>query len=229
MFSIFIAYRQSDAKAWAILLRDALVHAFGDASVFLDQDALQAGPWPDQLRLAVQHCKVMLVVIGRHWLDASDSAGQRRLWAHDDVHRLEIALALAQPGITVLPVRVDGASMPQAADLPAAISALALMQSHQLGESQRRRQADIAAIVDSVALLTGLTPAGPVAPNPPASRGWPVLASTLLLTGAVATLFSRASMRLSVAELAVLLLLAFVASSATRALWRWLTRWRRGA
>ena len=43
MNGIFISYRQDDAKAWALLLRDELARTFGAEHVFLDKDALRAG------------------------------------------------------------------------------------------------------------------------------------------------------------------------------------------
>lgn len=228
VFKIFIAYRQSDAKAWAIVLRDAMARAFGDDNVFMDQDSLQAGPWPDQLQHAVEHSQVMLLVIGRHWLDASDPAGRRRLWLSDDVHRQEIVWGLSQTGVTILPVCVEGAAVPQAAQLPADMSALASMQSLPLGDAQRRRKVDIAAIVHNVATLTGLRPATERTPTAGVAVPWRVLASTLLLTGVVATWFTRSSMRLDISEWLVLLVFAFVASLTLRALWRRVFRQRSG-
>ena len=49
MGGIFISYRQADAKAWAIGLRDDLAKMFGDEQVFLDKDTLQAGNWRDYI------------------------------------------------------------------------------------------------------------------------------------------------------------------------------------
>lgn len=230
LFSIVITYRESDAKAWAIALRDALALAFGDDGVFLDKDGLQAGPWPAQLQQAIRQCRVMLVVIGRHWLDATDDAGVRRLWAAGDVHRQEIELALAQPGVTVMPVRVDGVPMPQAKELPAGLAGLAMLQSQEIGDSQRRRAVDLAKIVADVSSITGLKPLdrhdGAPKPSP---AGWLlVVASALLLTAATATFFSMASMPLKTTEWLVVMLLAIAASFSLRALWRRLSRRRRG-
>ena len=68
MTGIFISYRQADAKAWAISLRDDLAKVFGEDQVFLDKDTLQAGNWRDQITHALDQCKVVLVVIGARWL-----------------------------------------------------------------------------------------------------------------------------------------------------------------
>ncbi|MCC2643712.1 MAG: hypothetical protein K0S45_4125 [Nitrospira sp.] len=59
MAGIFISYRQSDAKAWAIGLRDDLANTFGEDQVFLDKDTLHAGNWREQIH--------------RHWTVAMSS------------------------------------------------------------------------------------------------------------------------------------------------------------
>ena len=68
--AIFIAYRESDAKAYAIAVRDVLEAAFGEDALFLDKDTLTAGAWAPQLSAGIARCRVFVLVIGRHWLDA---------------------------------------------------------------------------------------------------------------------------------------------------------------
>jgi hypothetical protein len=68
-------------------------------------------------------------VIGKAWLTAVDAAGRRRL--DDPADRLEITAALSR-GIKVIPVLVDGASMPSARDLPEPIVSLARHQAIEL-------------------------------------------------------------------------------------------------
>jgi len=52
---------------------------------------------------------VIIVVIGPHWLTASDSSGVRRIDDPNDFVALEIASALTRSAL-VIPVPVDGAS-----------------------------------------------------------------------------------------------------------------------
>src|SRR5262245_55812747 len=118
MSGIFISYRREGGSAWALMLRDDLVRAFGENRVFRDTDTMGPGNWREQINLALERCKVVLVVIGRGWLSATDETGMRRLDRADDVHRQEIATALARSGVTVIPVLVDGATMPRAGELP---------------------------------------------------------------------------------------------------------------
>jgi trehalose/maltose transport system substrate-binding protein len=58
---------------------------------------------------------VLIAVIGKRWLTSSEGEGARRLDNPDDFVRLEIAAALKR-NIRVIPVLVDGASMPLAPD-----------------------------------------------------------------------------------------------------------------
>jgi hypothetical protein len=161
MTGIFISYREQDGKPWALLLRDALAEAFGEDRIFLDKDTLRAGNWREQIQVALDHCTLVLVVIGRQWLAVTDERGQRRVDRLDDVHWQEIALALARPGVTVIPVRVDGAPMPRAEELPADIRALTDQQARELSDSRMRRDVDLKLLMEDIERATGLKPKRP--------------------------------------------------------------------
>jgi hypothetical protein len=77
----------------------------------------------DLLEQRLAECKVMLVLIGPEWLNSRDEQGNRRLDNPDDWVRLEIAQALKRD-ITVIPVRVNGADLPNKAALPEDIRGL---------------------------------------------------------------------------------------------------------
>ena len=111
--------------------------------VFLDKDTLGAGNGREQIEKALAECRVVLVVIGRRWFTITDEAGQRRLDHADDVHRQEIVVALSRDHVTVISVRVDGAAMPHAKDLPKDIRRLTDQQSHELSDSSARRVVDL--------------------------------------------------------------------------------------
>ena len=84
----------------------------------MDVDSLPPGV--DFVRIieeSVGSCDVFVAVIGKNWLFASDEEGRRRLDNPDDFVRLELAFALRR-NIGVIPVLVDGASMPAPRDLP---------------------------------------------------------------------------------------------------------------
>lgn len=119
MRSIFISYRREDSEGQAGRLYEGLSARFGDDRVFMDVAAIRAGrDFRREIEERVASCAVLLVVIGRNWLEARDGAGQRRLDNPADFVRLETASALARQQITVVPVLVGGAHMPEAKDLP---------------------------------------------------------------------------------------------------------------
>jgi TIR domain len=151
----FISYREDDAKPWALLIRDELVQVFGERYVYLDKDALQAGNWRDQLQLALDRCGVVLVVMGKRWLDARDKDGARRLDVPNDVHRQEIATALARKDVTVIPVLVDGSTMPQREELPEDIRALTDQQARSLADRSSHRELDLEVLIRDIERATG--------------------------------------------------------------------------
>lgn len=162
MAGIFISYRQTDSKAWAIGLRDDLAKAFGDDQVFLDKDALGPGNWRDQLQRALERCSVVLVVIGKQWLKIADEQQRPRLSFPDDVHRQEIALALSHKGVTVIPVLVDDAAMPKTEQLPDDIRKLTDQQAFKIGDTKVRRKADLDVLVQGIVAVGGIIVRGPI-------------------------------------------------------------------
>jgi hypothetical protein len=157
MAGMFISYRQADAKAWAIGLRDDLVRAFGDDQVFLDKDTMHAGNWRKQIERALDRCNVVLIVIGPRWLTIADEQNRPRLSLQDDVHRQEVALALSHHTATVIPVLVDDAPMPRAEQLPEDLRGLCDQQAYKLGDTKARRQADLEVLVQTIQAVGGLT------------------------------------------------------------------------
>ena len=134
MSGIFISYRRDDQAGFAGRLADALEARFGADNVFRDIEDIHPG---DDFVVAIdQHLAsvdVMLVLIGPAWLTLSRN-GVRRLDEPDDFVRMEIAAGL-KSGKTVLPVLLDGATMPAEKDLPPSISALARRQAMRLTDA----------------------------------------------------------------------------------------------
>ncbi len=166
MAGIFISYRERDSKGWALSLRDRLVEEFGEARVFLDKDTLKAGKWKDQIEQALGDCNIVLVVIGRGWLNARDDEGRQRLMSDEDVHRREIALALARPDVTVIPVVVDGATMPKPDELPPDIRDLIQQQSRGISDSAAHRKVDLDGLMADIRRVGGFEPKPAPTPGP---------------------------------------------------------------
>jgi hypothetical protein len=159
---VFINYRREDSPGSAGRLYDHLAEEIPAEHLFMDVDAIAPGvDFVNEIEQAVKSCDVLLVIIGRSWLTAVDRQGKRRLDDPDDFVRLEIATALKHD-VRLIPVLVDGATMPAVGDIPRDIQALvrrnAVEISHQRFATDSRHLAH--------ALL-----AGEAAPKPGHERG----------------------------------------------------------
>lgn len=111
-WELFVAYRRSDAPGHAHRVGDGLITYFGKGQVFKDIESLPYGvDFVDFIREKLQRAFVMVVVIGPEW------AKDPRLQDPEDLHREEIRTALER-GLHVVPVLVNGATMPRKDELP---------------------------------------------------------------------------------------------------------------
>jgi CHASE2 domain-containing sensor protein len=129
----FICYRR-DQSGWpARILRDELAARFGESSVFMDLESIDAGQeFPGRIDDAIRGCAAVLVLIGPGWLDARESDGSRRIDDPDDWVRLEIEAGLGRDDAAVVPVLLDGATMPPVEQLPHSIRPLARRNAVEL-------------------------------------------------------------------------------------------------
>src|SRR6266498_3676899 len=126
---ILVSYRRHESSHLAGRLYDRLADRFGEGQVFIDVDTIEPGvDFAEEISRAVATCKVLLAVIGPNWLTEADERGRRRLDDPDDFVRLEIEAALARD-VRVIPVLVEGATMPRADELPPTLAALELRPS----------------------------------------------------------------------------------------------------
>ncbi len=140
MRRIFVSYRRDDSKADAGRICDHLVDRFGKNQVFFDIDTIPPGEdFIQYLRAKVSKCDVLVAVIGKQWLAATDETGTRRLDNPNDFVRLEIAGALKR-NIPVFPILIDGADMPRAQDLPDELASLSRQQAIELRHLGFRQQ-----------------------------------------------------------------------------------------
>jgi len=132
---IFISYRQADSLRVAKNLERLLAAEFGDAHVFRDQVSIEAGErFPETIELWLRSSTAILVVVGPQWLTVTDvRTGGRRIDAPDDLVRKEVEVALElHPKTRVIPVLVDGATMPTARELPPSIENLQLHMAAEI-------------------------------------------------------------------------------------------------
>jgi hypothetical protein len=125
MARIFISYRREDSAGHTGRLHDRLTTRFGRDQVFKDIDSIDPGAdFTQAIKDAMASCDVVIVVIGKQWLTGTDAKGVRRLDNPKDFVRQEIAAALTSK-TRVIPVLVQGATMPNEEDLPEDLRALA--------------------------------------------------------------------------------------------------------
>src|SRR5262245_8329320 len=98
----------------------------------MDVDNIKAGDnFVEALESTLKTTDLMLVVIGKSWLTALDEQGRRRLDDPQDYVRREIATALARD-IRVVPLLVQGATLPSETELPEPLKPLAKRQALEL-------------------------------------------------------------------------------------------------
>jgi len=141
MAEIFLSYRRDDSASATGRLADALEAHFGDERVFRDHEIAAGENFVEAIRRSVESSTVVLAIVGRRWLDVRDGDGRRRLDDPADFVRLEIELALAA-GVAVVPVLVEGATMPAATDLPPSLAGFSRCQAVELSDTRWRYDLD---------------------------------------------------------------------------------------
>jgi hypothetical protein len=170
---VFLSYRRADTQHVAGRAADRLGDRY---ELFMDMDTIPPGvDFTDYVRRAVGNCDVLLAFIGEQWLTLTDRTGRRRIDDPQDWVVQEISAAL-QRGLRVIPVLVEGAEMPAAAELPGPLSPLVNRQALPLRHSSF--SADLTRLMAGIdhagaehraALAAQAAPAAPAAyaPQPP--------------------------------------------------------------
>jgi hypothetical protein len=145
---VFISYRRGDTTIYAGRLFDGLSAALGDDQVFMDLDAIEPGAdFVEHIEREVGNCEILVALIGRGWVDVTDADGNRRLEDPQDFVRLELATGLSRD-IRVIPVLVQGATMPRADQLPDDLKSLARRNALEIGDERWRQ--DFARLLEVV-------------------------------------------------------------------------------
>jgi formylglycine-generating enzyme len=111
---VFISYRRSETSWAARAVFERLWREFPQR-VFIDLESISLGA--DFTRIIDEHlrgCEAMLALIGPQWLA---ELNQRKQHDETDFVRMEVARALLKD-VPVVPVLLDGASMPKRRELP---------------------------------------------------------------------------------------------------------------
>ena len=158
MTTVFVSYRREDTAGEARALFNELSTKLGKESVFMDVDNIALGrDFRHVLQEHLAACDLLLVIVGRGWVEAKDGSGRNRLELPNDFVRLEIETALKR-NIPVTPVLVQGAQMPSVDQLPDDVKDFAYRNGFEL--SHARWESDVAEMCKRLGLgkhATGTT------------------------------------------------------------------------
>src|SRR5262245_58031823 len=142
MPNFFISYRREDSGGYAGRLFDGLSARFGEDHIFMDINTIEPGvDFVEVIADAISKCDILVVIIGKRWLSATDATEQRRLDNPDDFVRVEVQAGL-EKNIRVIPVLVGGAAMPRPQDLPEALTKLARRNALELSDTRWHTDVD---------------------------------------------------------------------------------------
>jgi hypothetical protein len=132
---VFISYRRGEAAAYAGRLYDRLAARFGKEKVFIDTENVGWGEdFVEVITSAAEACAVMIVLVSRGWSRGAEAEV-------DDYVRLEVATALGRK-IRVMPILIQGASMPAPKELPEDLAPLVRRNALALSDTRWERDVE---------------------------------------------------------------------------------------
>lgn len=134
---VYLSYSRVEAQGVPLLLRKRLVARLGLDSVWDDTQSSAGASFYDEIKRALDRCSIVVAFLGRDAFDGN------KAWLVD-----EIAHALAA-GKRIIPVFLDGAFMPDPADLPPSIRGLTRLNGFELHAD--RLDADLDRLADLIA------------------------------------------------------------------------------
>jgi hypothetical protein len=135
MSKVFISYRRDDSAGYAHAVYRELLQHFSKDQLFMDVDTVEPGV--DFVRVieeAVGKCDVLVALIGKRWAIPSGD-NRSRLDDPNDFVRLEISTALER-NIRVIPVLVDGITMPGTETLPDVLKPLSRRNAMEISNTR---------------------------------------------------------------------------------------------
>ena len=193
--TIILSYRREDSAGVTGRIFDRLSQEFGTNRVFMDIDSMPAGvDFHDHLQEILADCGALRVVVGKGW--RSQRKGQpARIMDPDDWVRIEVETALER-SIPVVPLLIDGASLPTRDQLPESLWPL-LRRNALPVDSGRDFHAQLSRLVRDLRLQLGpegetLGVSAPIsapeaAMGPAQSVNWKALGRWILLLALIIT------------------------------------------
>jgi TIR domain len=149
---IFISYRRDDSAGYTRAIYDKLAKRFTKSRIFMDVDAIEPGlPFDEVINRAVGNCEILLVMIGKHWMEHKPGVGPR-INDEKDFVRIEIVAALSR-NVRVIPVLLDEAKMPTEESLPEPLRTLARRNAIEISNS--RFNSDVDRLIETMSKVLG--------------------------------------------------------------------------
>ena len=127
---IFISYRRTDAGI-TNYIQNKLSQEFGARRVFMDIRKIRPGEnFVQRIEQELKSCEAVVAIIGRDWFKRVSNSGGQDL----NLLRAEVSAAFKSE-LNIIPVLVNGATMPLVEELPADLQELAYTQAVEIRES----------------------------------------------------------------------------------------------
>jgi hypothetical protein len=167
--NIFISYRVSDTAGETGRLVDTLKQYFYEEQIFIDIEKIEPGvDFTVAISKSLEACDVLLAIIGPNWQGLNTTTNKSRIHNADDWVRIEISTALKR-NIRVVPVLVDGGSLPSEEELPEDLKPLVRRQAYEI--SNKRWKYDTEQLIRFLVKL-GI-PTKPIGTPPPQkNKSW---------------------------------------------------------
>ncbi len=138
---VYLSYSRSEAGDVAGRLHESLVRRLGQAAVWRDVTLSAGTSLKNEIRGAVDNCKVLVVILARDFFQRDET-----------FQLLEIQEAL-DAGKPIIPVLLDDATMPAADDLPPALRPFSRYLAFALRSG--RLEADLKMLTDEIVRVVG--------------------------------------------------------------------------
>jgi hypothetical protein len=182
--NIFISYRREDTSGHAGRLYDRLKERF-PGRVVMDVTSIELGAdFVLEIERQLGACLVFIELIGNQWATITNQEGKRRLDEPGDFVRLEVAIALRR-AITIIPILVEGATMPASSSLPGDVAPLTRHEALAITESDFDH--NVERLIQRLESIFGPAPAHapPYLPVPRARESHPARLALLIALGLI--------------------------------------------
>jgi len=133
---IFISYRREHTGVIVDRLHQRLADHFGARRIIRDIEAVDPGDdFGQRIDQVVASSAALLAIMSDRWLVDRNPVGKRPIGVPRDWVQREVEVALQRPDVLVIPVLIEGATMPGEQVLPYDIRSLAMCRAMHLSDN----------------------------------------------------------------------------------------------